>query len=289
MREFHHPSRPVFATRRVGDDDSLLARRTLLCGVRNRGLQVFKAPETLASLKFPAVHWNHHIRASRRNFRLGLSLYFELRSIGKKWCVWYYSGVAVAKSSSQRAIFCYGKPGKVLRSPLADIGGIPMNDSTFDVENGSERSSGYVAENKRTLHIIDCDAEPFIPEGWVGYKNHKKNGQLVWDPSRITLWLSKSQKEKGEAHGRIIRAELADMPALNANVLDFLLAHQHLIPEEWESIYPLFWGTEYRDLFGKLSVRYLYKDRNYWYWSSEYVDGELNDRRRVVVYNTTSF
>ena len=60
-----------------------------------------------------------------------------------------------------------------------------------------------------------------------------------------------------EASGNKLRKELANKDVLNANVLDYLLAHPELIPEEWKGKLIFFWGTIYRDSDGRLYVRYL--------------------------------
>jgi len=39
---------------------------------------------------------------------------------------------------------------------------------------------------------------------------------------------------------------------MNANVLDYLLAHPELIPEDWKNKYVFFWGTIYRYSSGGL-------------------------------------
>lgn len=53
---------------------------------------------------------------------------------------------------------------------------------------------------------------------------------------------------------------------LNANVLEYLLAHPDLIPEEWKGKAVFFWGTIYRDSDGGLYVRYLYWSGVRWSW-----------------------
>ena len=57
--------------------------------------------------------------------------------------------------------------------------------------------------------------------------------------------------------GEQLQTELANEPVLNANVLDYLLAHPTLIPDEWKDKYIFFWGTVYRHSLGGLCVRYL--------------------------------
>jgi len=121
-------------------------------------------------------------------------------------------------------------------------------------------------------YVIDCDKDPFIPEGWTVVE-HKKMGQLEWDPTRIRFYLSKKQmKGKHHIEGNKLRKELASMPVLNANVLDSLLARPGLIPEEWKkdengnARFVFFWGTIYRDSADRLRVRSLHFDDTQWVW-----------------------
>jgi len=130
------------------------------------------------------------------------------------------------------------------------------------------------SEIKIIERLIDCDANPFIPEGWT-VEEHKKGGLYKFDPSKISLYLSKKQK-KGSIGGNDLRKELTGQPVLNANVLDYLLAHPDLIPEEWKSKYIFFWGTIYRSSYGGLSVRSLYWDGSKWYWVCHWLDDDFN-------------
>ena len=120
------------------------------------------------------------------------------------------------------------------------------------------------AEIKIIEHLIDCDAAPFIPNG-LSVEEHKKCGMFKFNPEKISLYLSKKQK-KGSIKGNDLRKELANQPNLNANVLDYLLAHPELIPEEWKGKYIFFWGTIYRNSGGSLVVRYLYWDGSKCFW-----------------------
>ena len=113
-------------------------------------------------------------------------------------------------------------------------------------------------------HIIDCDTQPFCPEEW-SVEEHTKGAQLEWDLAKIDLYLCKEQ-EKGWIEGNKLRKKLKNQPALNANVLDYLLANRHLIPEEWKNKYVFFWGTIYRDSYGNLYVRSLNWYGSEWLW-----------------------
>jgi hypothetical protein len=120
------------------------------------------------------------------------------------------------------------------------------------------------AEIKMVEHLIDCDAAPFVPDGF-SVEEHKKGGLFKFDPDEISLYLSKKQK-KSFIGGHDLRKKLSDKPVMNANVLDYLLAHPEIIPEEWKEKYILFWGTIYRDSDGDLFVRYLYGGDFRWAW-----------------------
>ncbi|NNM83805.1 hypothetical protein HKL94_01115 [Candidatus Parcubacteria bacterium] len=116
-------------------------------------------------------------------------------------------------------------------------------------------------------HVIDCDADPFVPEGWM-VEEHQKGGQWKFDLKEVELFLSSGQKGRKYIEGNKLRKELAKKPVFNANVLDYLLANPHLIPEEWKGKYDVFfWGTVYRHRDGDLRVRYLYWDDGRWFWS----------------------
>ena len=66
---------------------------------------------------------------------------------------------------------------------------------------------GY-AEMKLIKHVIDCDANPFVPDGWK-VEEHQKGGQLVWDASKVQLYLSDGQKNGKVIEGNKLRKELA--------------------------------------------------------------------------------
>lgn len=129
------------------------------------------------------------------------------------------------------------------------------------------------AEVTQVTHVIDCDAAPLIPSGGWKVEEHKQGGQFNWDPSKLTLYLSDCQRGGQCIEGNKLRKDLAERPTLNANVLDYLIRHPHLIPEEWKvdengnTRYIYFWGTIYRDSGGSLCVRCLYFRGGHWYWS----------------------
>lgn len=125
---------------------------------------------------------------------------------------------------------------------------------------------------KQTIEsIIDCDTSPYVPKDWT-VEEHHKGGQLKFDTSQITPYLFAAQ-EMNSTEGNELREKLANKPCLNANVLDHLLANQHLIPEEWKGKVVFFWGTIYHNSNGHLCVRYLiYRRCSYmWVWENYYI------------------
>ena len=100
-------------------------------------------------------------------------------------------------------------------------------------------------------HVIDCDSYPSNPGGCsCRIIEHRKGGQLEFNPADISLHVSKNQTNNfpGIA-GNLLWRELDrdGLHVLNANVLDYLLAHPELIPMEWKDKVVLFWGTTFRD------------------------------------------
>lgn len=131
-------------------------------------------------------------------------------------------------------------------------------------------------------HIIDTDADPFIPEGFT-LMEHKKSGLLKLDVLKISLYLSEKQK-RGGIKANNLKKELSSKPVMNANVLDYLLEHQELIPEEWKSESIFFWGTIYCDLHNNPCVRYLYWLGSKWYWSCcAVLDGDFSSNLPAAV------
>lgn len=132
-------------------------------------------------------------------------------------------------------------------------------------------------ENSMAQHIIDCDAAPYIPDGWMVKEEDqlpgRVRGQFVWDPAKVKFHLSPNQLGGKYIEGTKLQKELANEPVLPANVLDFLLKNPFLIPEEWKkdangnTRYIFFWGTIYRGSSGRPYVRFLCFDDGWWRWS----------------------
>jgi hypothetical protein len=138
------------------------------------------------------------------------------------------------------------------------------------------------SEIKPVKHTIDCDADPFLPEGWK-VESHKKNGKLEWDSEKIQLYLSAGQKDGKSIEGNELQKELASKPVLNANVLAYLLAHPELIPEEWKGRVIFFWGTIYRFSDGSMCVRCLCWSDGWWGWDGRWLGSDFYDSNPAVL------
>lgn len=147
---------------------------------------------------------------------------------------------------------------------------------------GMEGVNRFLSGNAEVVvknHVIDCDADPHIPEGW-SVEHHNKSGKLTWDASKVSLYVADGQKNGKVLEGNKLRNELDLKPVLNANVLQYLLANPHLIPEDWKTDgngntrYIFFWGTIYRDSRGSLCVGYLYWSGGSWGWRSHWLDDD---------------
>ncbi len=127
-----------------------------------------------------------------------------------------------------------------------------------------------------TKHLIDLDSDPMVPKG-LELEEHRKGGQFEFDPTKIVLRLDEGQKDGRIIKGHELRKKLANQPVFNANLLDFLLAHPNLIPEEWKGKAIFFWGTIYRDSNGDLCVRYLVWHGSEWDWYYDWLGRDWHD------------
>lgn len=118
-------------------------------------------------------------------------------------------------------------------------------------------------------HLIDCDSDPCVPQNW-SLKSHLKMGVWKWQPEKVVLFKFKEQAGSKRI-GEYLYQKLEESPVLNANVLDYLLQHHHLIPSDWKNVFVFFWGTIYFSSGGKETVRCLrFNQENKrwgWFWA----------------------
>src|SRR3989344_1801838 len=146
------------------------------------------------------------------------------------------------------------------------------------------------SELKVIQHVIDCHADPTIPyKGWTVQEHLKQgqmklelrpDGELYLNAKKVVLHLSEAQQDGKVVEGHKLHTELLENEdedtILNANVLDYLLAHPELIPESWKkdaegrTLYVFFHGTTFRDSDGYLCVRSLSFFGGQWSWSFDW-------------------
>ena len=141
--------------------------------------------------------------------------------------------------------------------------------------------------------LIDCDAAPFIPEGWTIKPEDQLTGavggQLEFDPAKVLLYLDEDQKDGKAIIGNELKGKLVDKALLKANVLDHLLANANLIPEAWKideqgrTRYIFFWGTVYRGPDGDRCVRCLCWGDGKWVWDCNWLDAEFVDQDPAAI------
>ena len=110
-----------------------------------------------------------------------------------------------------------------------------------------------------------------MEDGWK-VEEHRQAGDFMWGPNRVALYFSDGQKSGKIIEGNKFRKELKGKPALNANVIDYLLAHPELILEEWRGEQIFFWGTIYRGSDGSFHVRYLCWHDGRWRWYYDWLE-----------------
>ncbi len=84
-------------------------------------------------------------------------------------------------------------------------------------------------KTEEVSHVIDCDADPLVPQNWQVLE-HQKGGLVRWSDLSISLYLDRGEQKQNERIQSYLRRALKDQKVLNANVLDFLLEHPELIP-----------------------------------------------------------
>ncbi len=138
--------------------------------------------------------------------------------------------------------------------------------------------------------FIDCDRRPYCPNSYQ-LKLHQPGGQMEFDPSKIELYQTQSQKVGQEITPIELLRRVECARLMNACVLDHLLQHPTLIPESWKrddagrTRYILFMNTEYRDVISdERRVRCLYWDDGQWHWEGRWVVAEVDDRHWVAMY-----
>ncbi len=109
------------------------------------------------------------------------------------------------------------------------------------------RGNARIELNSRVVIDLDQPLLTGINHGGCNWKisKFKKNGQFELDFEKLGLYRIPAQVRGKSMQGYDLYNLLQDEPIVNANLLDFLLRHPHLIPDEWVSKWVYFWGTVY--------------------------------------------
>ncbi len=185
------------------------------------------------------------------------------------------------------AVRLHGKLSKVLRM----VKKLPRRSPNQKIQELREFLEGALRNEQIPVieHFVDCDGLPTIPKN-LRIEEHKKRDHIKLDISSVHLSLSLQQMKRETEKGDELRKLMAADSPLNANVLDYLLAHTELIPEEWKKdsrddsrcIY--FWGTIYGDAGPSLYVRYLYFKDRWWYSSFKSLNSDFGPNEPAAVW-----
>jgi hypothetical protein len=140
-------------------------------------------------------------------------------------------------------------------------------------------------------HVINCDATPFIPNGWTLASEHDQissrvRGKVSWDAAKFGQVVSKKQTT-GWVRGTGLYKSLLGEPVLPANCLDYLLANQELIPNSLRGKALVFWGTIYRNDNGLPVVRCMCWNRTRWHWDHDWLGNKFTSRSPATVLLTS--
>ena len=141
-------------------------------------------------------------------------------------------------------------------------------------------------------YLIDAYKDPFVPVGLCLLDHRRRGNQwnpcTKWDLSKIWLYQSKRQSGKyGRNEGERVLEAIELYVSLNANYLDYLLAHPEIIPEKWDQKFQFgtefvnshlfFADTIYADVddLEKKFIRCLYRDQGVWKGSFRWIGHEF--------------
>lgn len=129
-------------------------------------------------------------------------------------------------------------------------------------------------------HIVDLGKKSIIPYPNWTVESQIGTGKIDLAKVKLELHLEPEQRT-GRIEGNKLREKLSTN-VLNANVLDYLLEHPHLIPEDWKGKVVYFWGTIYRGSGGRLCVRYLVFGGGRWRADGRWLDDDWGSRGPAV-------
>lgn len=140
-----------------------------------------------------------------------------------------------------------------------------------------------------TTIMVNLDAPPNLPfdgakiefqigSGWI--RVEKRTDGLCMDNRKVVLYLSERQKGGKVIRGHELREELSGKSVLHPNIMDALIEHPSLIPEDWKkdeegnTRFIFFLAVIFRDADGDLCVRCFYFNGGQWGRNYYWLDGD---------------
>jgi len=126
---------------------------------------------------------------------------------------------------------------------------------------------------RATAIEVNLDAPPFDGaqvdsvigtgprSGWV--RVERKGKDFYVNNKKVVLFLSELQQNGKNIGGYELKEKLTVLPVLHPNILDALLDHLHLIPEDWKGKLIYFWAVVFR-IRGSACVCCLHWDNGRW-------------------------
>ena len=154
--------------------------------------------------------------------------------------------------------------------------------------------------NSTVKQIVNCDKPPHIPTRYewslreedqpdnslTGEVSIERRGNNLYiNGNKVLLHRTREQRGNKGAFGSELYMELKNSKKvlLPAHILDYLVAHSELIPDNWKGKDVFFWGTIYRHSDGDLYVRYLRWNDGRWRWYCDWLDIDWYSRSPAAV------
>lgn len=131
---------------------------------------------------------------------------------------------------------------------------------------GLALSLPIIVNGQKTVKI-DCNASAYLPGDTWSVPNPQKAGIFEFNPATVKLVDLSGPQNKVKTE---LIAERIKNSACHVNVLDYLLAHQELIPVEWQGKTIIFTGTLYNDSSGLPCYRTMVYWNGSWDWNRSY-------------------
>lgn len=135
-----------------------------------------------------------------------------------------------------------------------------------------------ISSGQKTIKI-DCNIPAYLPDQTWSIDTISRKGRFEYTPQTAKLI---NLTEKRSLIKTAILADRMKHDACPAQLLDYLLAHQDIIPVEWQSKTIIFTGTLYHDSTGLECYRTMYYDGSTWDWNRTYPTDSCDNCATIV-------